>query len=200
QAGGDERLRQASARQVGPHAEPEPHLVSLGDEVEEADELAVVVDDRAQVRSSGGVREQLDASRVGRRVVPLVRKLVAPLGDRGPLLVGDGLDLHGMEPMAATQRAAAPRPRRAASSSDPPTRKPAASASPAPVGSTTSVSRAAKSSFASSVRTVHPRAPRLSTPTGAVRYAPPSSSHSASVAKRMSGASSSSSSRNCTGP
>src|SRR5579871_4862383 len=76
----DERLRQSAARQVRPHPEPDPHLVSVRDEVEEADELAAV-DDRTEVRPPRGVREQLDAPRVGRRVVPLVRELVAPLRD-----------------------------------------------------------------------------------------------------------------------
>ncbi len=66
----------------------------FGDEVEEADELAVVVDDRPQVRPPARVGEQLDAPRVGRRVVPLVWKLVPPLGDRRCLLVGDRLYLH----------------------------------------------------------------------------------------------------------
>src|SRR5207253_1545182 len=78
QPGCDERLREAAAGQVGTHAEAEPHLVPFGDEVEEADELAVVVDDRPQVRSPARVGEQLDAPWVGRRVVPLVRELVPP--------------------------------------------------------------------------------------------------------------------------
>jgi hypothetical protein len=92
----DERLGEAAPGQVGAHAEPEPHLVSLGDEVEEADELAAVVHDRPQVRAPGRVREQLDAPRVGRRVVPLVRELVPPPRDRSRLLVGDRLNLHAV--------------------------------------------------------------------------------------------------------
>ena len=83
--------------------------MALGDEVEEADELATVVDHCAQVRPPRRVREQVDPPRVGRRVVPLVRELVPPLGDLGRLLVGDRLDVHGMEPTVATQRAAASR-------------------------------------------------------------------------------------------
>src|SRR5262249_60793308 len=57
QPGGDERLREAAAGQVGTHPETEPHLVPLGDEVEEADELTAVVDDRPQVRPPGRIRE-----------------------------------------------------------------------------------------------------------------------------------------------
>src|SRR5262249_52454623 len=90
----DERLGEAAPGQVGTHAEPEPHLVSLGDEVEEADELAVVVDHRAQMRSPGRIREELDPAWVGRGVVPLVRELVPPPGDRRCLLVRDRFDLH----------------------------------------------------------------------------------------------------------
>ena len=56
---------------------------------------------------------------------------------------------HGIAPSFAQQRAAASRP-----SSTPPTRKPAASASPAPVGSTTSVGEGGM------VHAVHPNAER----------------------------------------
>jgi site-specific DNA recombinase len=120
---------------------------------------------------------------------------------------GLALDSQGIAPDREMHRAAASMARRAASSSEPPSRKPAANASPAPVGSatdnlgsTTSVATGARSSRASSVTTTAPRAPRLITPVGAVRYAPPSISHSASVANSTSGASVSSSSRHRTGP
>ena len=123
--------------------------------------VAVVADDRAQAVAARGVREQLDAPRVGRGVVPLVRELVPPLGDLRRVLLAQRLDVHGSEPTRATQRAAASSPRRAASSSEPPSRKPAASASPAPVVSTTSAATGARSSRASSVTTVAPRGAAL---------------------------------------
>src|SRR5438552_1399098 len=165
----DERLREPLAGEVRTHAEADAHLVVLADEVEEADEVAVVADDRAESVAPRRVREQLDASRVGRGVVPLVRELVPPRRDLRGMLLGHRLHLHGSEPTVATQRAAASRPRRAASSSEPPRRKPAANASPAPVVSTTSASTGARSRRASSVTTVAPRGPRLITPVGAVR-------------------------------
>src|SRR5204862_4361891 len=66
----------------------------------------------------------------------------APLGERGcHLRADDDRFFHGIAPTCATQRAAASRP-----SSGPPTRNPAASASPAPVESTASTARAGKSS------------------------------------------------------
>ena len=100
-----------------------------------------------------GIGEELDAARVGRRVVPLVRELVPPLRDRCGLVVAQRLDVHGSDPTFATHRAAASIPRRAASSTEPPSRKPAANASPAPVGSTASTSSAAKSSRESPSKT-----------------------------------------------
>src|SRR5581483_11071784 len=196
----DERLRETAAGQIGPHPEPEPHLVAFADEVEEPDELAVVADHGPQAVAPRGMREELDPPRIRRGVVPLVRKLVLPLADGRSVHLGHGPDSHGSEPTRATHRAAAARPRRAASSSEPPRRNPAASASPAPVVSTTSPGTAARSRRASAVTIVQPRAPRFSTPVGAVRYAPPSISHSASVANSTSGAIVSSSSRNRTGP
>src|SRR6266511_3553942 len=72
-------------------------------------------------------------------------------------------DDHGIAPSLATQRAAT-----STASSGPPTRKPAASASPAPVVSTTSPPTAG-SSTSFSPRTTIPRAPRLTT---AVRASP----------------------------
>src|SRR5207247_4195321 len=44
----DERLGETVSGQVGPDAEADAHLVALADEVEEADQLSVVVDDRPQ--------------------------------------------------------------------------------------------------------------------------------------------------------
>ena len=75
-------------------------------------------------------------------VVEVVRRLVTPLLDLRERLgrrLLDGCD-HGIAPSFATHRAAASRP-----SSMPPTRNPAASASPAPVESTTSTVFAAYS-------------------------------------------------------
>src|SRR6185436_5924838 len=65
---------------------------------------------------------------------------------------------EGTAPSAPTQRAAASSP-----SSIPPTRKPAARASPAPVVSTTSASSGANSSTPSADRTSTPREPRFTT-------------------------------------
>src|SRR6185437_2602953 len=101
---------------------------------------------------------------------------------------------HGIAPSLPTQRAAA-----STASSGPPTRKPAAKASPAPVASTTST-EAAGNSTRSSPRTSTPRAPRLTTAVGASPYAAPTISHSASLAKITSGARRSSTSRKRTGP
>src|SRR6266700_8004358 len=67
--------------------------------------------------------------------------------------VGDD-DGHGMAPTCATQRAAV-----STASSGPPTTKPAASASPAPVVSTASAGTASKSSPFTEI----PRLPRLRT-------------------------------------
>src|SRR5207302_8485197 len=117
--------------------------------------------------------------------------------ERVAYLVGND---HGIAPSRPTQRAAASSPRRPASSSDQPSKKPAASASPAPVASATSTGSGARSIRASGETIVQPRAPRLRTASGAVMYAPPRISHSASVAKITSGASVSRSSRKRTGP
>src|SRR3954447_24527861 len=99
---------------------------------------------------------------------------------------------HGIAPTCATQRAAA-----SAASSAPPRRNPAASASPAPVVSTTDTSRAWHRSTSPPRKTSNPDAPRLTT-----RVSPtlPSSSHSSVFPKPTSGASSSSRSRNLAGP
>ena len=118
---------------------------------------------RSPSRRAGFAKSSI-AARIGSGVVPLVRELVPPLGDLPRVLLGQRIDPHGSEPTRATQRAAASSPRRAASSSEPPSRNPAASASPAPVESTTSASTGARSSRASSVTTVMPRAPRLIRP------------------------------------
>src|SRR5262249_25300949 len=72
----------------------------------------------------------------GREAVRDERRLERDDRPRLAHLIGDAD--HGMAPSRATQRAAASSP-----ASTPPTRKPAAKASPAPVGSTTSVSTAA---------------------------------------------------------
>src|SRR2546422_10314802 len=72
-----------------------------------------------------------------------------------------GNEDHGSAPSRATQRAAASR-----ASCAPPTRKPAASASPAPVASTMSPERAGSSSRFWP-RTSTPRDPRLTTAVGA---------------------------------
>src|SRR5205823_2015629 len=98
-------------------------------EVVEADERAAGVTRReVAFRVEHGLRAA---------VVEVVRSLVAPLLDLAEQLLRrllDGGD-HGIAPSFATHRAAASSPR-----SMPPTRKPAASASPAPVESTTSAS------------------------------------------------------------
>src|SRR5581483_5760542 len=84
---------------------------------------------------------------------------------------------HGIAPIRAQQRAAASRP-----SSGPPTRKPAAKASPAPVVSTTSVGTAASRRPSTST----PRAPRFTTHAASSR---PNASRSRAPAKTSSGAS-----------
>src|SRR2546428_3603442 len=131
-------------------------------------------------------------SRAGREAVRDQRRLERDHAARLSNLVGD--DDHGSAPNRATQRAAA-----STASFGPPTRKPAASASPAPVASTTSPSRAGNSTR-SSPSTSTPRAPRLTTAVGASPYAAPTISHSASFAKITSGSSSSSCPRKRCGP
>src|SRR5439155_17535243 len=120
------------------------------------------------------------------------RRLERDHGIRLPHLVGD--DDHGIAPGCATQRAAA-----SSASSRPPTTNPAAKASPAPVASTTSPSRAGNSTR-SSPSTSRPRAPRFTTAVGASPYAPPTISPSASFAKITSGSSCSSWARKRTAP
>src|SRR5262249_51638004 len=88
---------------------------------------------------------------------------------------------HGIAPGFATQRAAASRP-----SSTPPTRKPAAKASPAPVVSTASTGLAACSSLSPPADTTTPAGPRLTTSVAA-RGSPPSAASSRSPAKTTSG-------------
>src|SRR3954463_5285611 len=98
----DELRAEPAAGEVRPGSEAAADLVALAHEVEEADQLALVVDDSTQAFAAGGIREELDAARVGGRVVPLVRELVAPLGDLSRVRLGQELDPHGSEPTRAT--------------------------------------------------------------------------------------------------
>src|SRR4051794_35158801 len=86
--GADERLCEPAAGQIGTDAEADPDLAALLDEVEEADEVALVAYHRAQAVAPRRVREELDPPGIGRGVVPLVRELVAPFRNRGGVLLG----------------------------------------------------------------------------------------------------------------
>ena len=112
--------------QVRPQAEPVLEHVVLRLEVEEPDQRAVVV---ADGEIALGIQHRLLVA-----VVEVVRRLVMPLLVIREIVWGHRRDLHGIAPTRATQRAAVSR-----ASCGPPTMKPAASASPAPVESTTSV-------------------------------------------------------------
>ncbi len=140
------------------------------------DELAVEDTDRRRYRAAGAdclFRREPDLDALaGRKPVRDERRLERD--DAGPGRQGlahlRGDPDHGIDPSFAQQRAAASRP-----SSTPPTRKPAANASPAPVGSTSSVGRAA----CSTPSTLTPRAPRL---IAQAASSPPKASRSRSVA------------------
>src|SRR4051812_21170512 len=157
-------------------------------------DLAVEHTDRRRHRAGGAdsiVRLLCDGDPLTRReAVRDERRLERDDGLRVAHLVRDAD--HGIAPTCATQRAAA-----SAASSAPPTRKPAASASPAPVVSTTDTSRAWHTSIKSPRATSKPSAPRLIT---AVAKNGPTASHSASLPKTTSGASASSCSRNRAAP
>src|SRR5207248_1807859 len=109
-----------------------------------------------------------------------------------PLDLGRELD-HGIAPSLATQRPAA-----SAASSGPPTRNPAVSASPAPVESTTGPPGASTAVSRPFSTTVKPRAPSLTTRTGA--SSSPSASHSCLFPNTTSGSRWASRSRRRAGP
>src|SRR5262249_58439103 len=90
-----------------------------------------------------------------------------PRGERLTYLVGhEEVRGHGIAPTRARQTPAARRPRRTASSKPPPRRIPAASASPAPVVSTTGPVGAGSSSRRPPSLATMPCGPRFSTQAG----------------------------------
>src|SRR5262249_1184669 len=147
----EERFAAAAAREVRPEADPDLDDVPVPVEVPERLEAVVLVEHGAAVLVTGGIAHRSGVVGVRRGVVEVPGPAVTPRRPLAPVGPAPLPDPQGTPPPSPPQRAAASSPRRAASSSDPPRRKPAASASPAPVGSTTSVSTAAKSSFASCV-------------------------------------------------
>src|SRR5262249_46381972 len=130
------RRRSEIARADLPRARAEPLELARG---EPDDDLAVENADRGRDRAAladGGLRREPDRDALpGREAVRHERRLERDDVLRRAPLVRDAD--HGIAPSFAQHRAAASRP-----SSGPPTRKPAASASPAPVASTTSVGTA----------------------------------------------------------
>ena len=180
---------------------PIAHLVALAHEVEEADER------RRRRRRPRAARRAAPGSRTARRAAGRTRCRTTRTGTRtatsrspracssvsGSILTASTLPSRRSAPPPRARAAPPPRASRRGGSRPRARRRRRSCRRPRR-------STGARSSRASSVTTVQPRGPRLITPVGAVRYAPPSISHSASVAKRTSGATASSSSRNAHRP
>src|SRR3990170_4820599 len=195
----EEGLAEPAAREVG--AEPRAHAdaITVAAEPEEADQLSGRVAGReVPLPASHRIEELGQIVFVCGPVVEVVWRLVPPGGDSLGLLLTHERDpdltdvrAHGIAPIRCTHRAAVSRAR-----SGPPTMKPAARASPAPVVSTTcSTGSAARSSPSNE----QPRAPRLTIHL-APGSGPPTMRSSSSFEKTTSGASSNTSSRNASAP